>query len=239
MVSGIYAIEICGLYYIGSTINFEKRFKRHIRELSSNVHHNVILQRAFNKYGISNVKMFIIEYLDYKKEMILEKEQYYINSYKRDYGKRCCNLSDATFGDTKTGHPDRENIIKRTTDSLIVYYSNMTEDERKIKYGNNGPKNGMYKKTHSIEIKQKLSMLASQRTGDKNSFYGKKHTEETKRLIAEKNKGRNPTNRIPIIVNEKIYQSFQDASNELGIAATTVRRRCLSKNVKFEHYRII
>lgn len=239
MKSGIYVIEICGMYYIGSAIDFEKRFKRHIRELSSNTHHNIILQRSFNKHGISNFKPIVLEKLDYTKELILEKEQYYIDLYKKDYGKRCCNLSGATFGDTKTSHPNREEIIERTIKTLNVYYSNLSEEEKKYKYGNIGPKNGMYGKTHSAEIRRKLSWLASQRTGDKNPFYGKTHTEEAKRLISEKNKGRKPINRIPIIVSEKMYQSFQDASNELGIAATTVRRRCLSKKVKFEHYRII
>lgn len=212
MKSGIYVLEICGIYYIGSTINFEKRFKRHIRELSSNTHHNIILQRSFNKYGIKNLKVIILEHVEYKKELILEKEQYYIDTYRKDYGERCCNLSDATFGDTKTDHPNRREIIQKTTKTLIEYYSNMSEDEKRIKYGNFGIKNGMY---------------------------GKTHTDESKRMISEKNKGKKPVNMIAVKINEKIYQSFQEASTFLGVAASTIRRRCLSNSEKFKEYEIL
>lgn len=212
MKSGIYVIEICGIYYIGSAIDFEKRFKRHIRELSSNTHHNIILQRSFNKYGITNLKTIILEQVDYTKELILEKEQYYIDLYRKDYGKRCCNLSGASFGDTKTDHPDREEIIYKTTKKLIEYYSKMSEEEKQLKYGNVGIKNGMYGKTHS---------------------------EKTKQMISEKNKGRKPINSIAIKINEKMYNSFQEASTFLGVAATTIRRRCLSKSEKFKEYKIL
>jgi group I intron endonuclease len=269
MNSGIYEIEVCGIYYIGSTINFKKRFERHIKELKENTHHNIILQRAFNKHGLQNLKIKILEHIVYTKELILEKEQYYIDKYKKNYRERCCNLSGASFGDTKTNHPNREKIIEKTRNAIIELNSCLTEKERKEKYGRSGPKNGMHGKTHSEEVKKKLrersyskeikrkmslaaikkfeehprlkenlSETASQRTGNKNSFFGKKHTEETKKKIADKNKGKVPGNAIRVIINDKEYSSYHEASCDLGIPHTTIRWRCLSKSKKFENYKI-
>ena len=156
MESGIYLIEIKDVYYIGSAVNFEKRFNRHIDSLYKNKHHNIILQRAFNKYGIDCLKTSIIEEVEYTKKLILEKEQYYIDKYKKNYGDRCCNLSDASFGDTKTNHPRREEIIEKTRKTISEKISSMTPEERKNKWGMRGSKNGMFGKTHSEEVRKKL-----------------------------------------------------------------------------------
>ena len=56
-----------------------------------------------------------------------------------------------------------------------------------------GEKNGMFGKTHTDEVKKKLSELCKQRIGDKNHFYNKHHSDETKRKISEKNLGRKHT----------------------------------------------
>ena len=270
MESGIYLIEIKDIYYVGSAVNFKKRFDRHIKSLFKNKHHNIILQRAFNKYGIDYLKTSIIEKVEYTKNLILEKEQYYIDEYKKNYGDRCCNLSDASFGDTKTNHPRRKEIIEKTKSTLHELYSEMSPEEKKQKYGNCGNKNGMFGKTHSEEVRKKLkerkyseqtkekmslsaikkfekrpdlkenlSKNAQLRTGEKNPFYGKKHSEETRQKIAEKNKGKVPTNAIKIVINDKEYSSYHEASYDLGIPHTTIRWRCMSDNVKFKDYKIL
>lgn len=43
-----------------------------------------------------------------------------------------------------------------------------------------GENNPMYGKTHTKEVKMKLSNAAKLRVGDKNPFFGKKHSDETK-----------------------------------------------------------
>jgi len=60
--SGIYQWRnlIDNKVYIGQTINFEKRKKRHLHQLIKNKHYNPHLQSAWNKYGESN---FIFEIL--------------------------------------------------------------------------------------------------------------------------------------------------------------------------------
>jgi hypothetical protein len=222
------------------------------------------LQRAFNKYGIENVKFFIIEEIQYEKKIILEREQYYIDKTKER--GRCANVSDASFGDTKTGHPNREIIIEKTSKTIQKNMDNLTGEERKEKFGNpgelngmfgkkhskksrkmmsdanlgrTGNLNGMFGKKHSKETKEKLSTIASQRTGNKNPFYGKMHSEETKRRISEKKIGTIPANAMAISVFGQRYSSFKEASEVLGIPHTTIRWRCLSENEKFNDYKIL
>ena len=50
---GIYKITniIKGNFYIGSSINVEKRMYEHKRMLRKNKHTNIHLQRSWNKYG--------------------------------------------------------------------------------------------------------------------------------------------------------------------------------------------
>ena len=52
-ICGIYKITntITNNFYIGSTVNFYNRFKKHRHSLNNNKHENIHLQRAFNKYG--------------------------------------------------------------------------------------------------------------------------------------------------------------------------------------------
>ena len=60
---GIYEIKnkINGNVYIGETFNIERRFEEHINELLNNTHHNINLQRDFNKYGFSNFNFSVIQ----------------------------------------------------------------------------------------------------------------------------------------------------------------------------------
>lgn len=266
MKSGIYMIEIGSIYYVGSTKNFEKRFIRHLKGLNSDRHHNIILQRAFNKYKPQRIEMKILEALPYERNIIITREQFYIDSYRKEFKGRCCNISDASFGDTRTHHPNIELINEKTSNTIRKNMEMMTPEERKQKFGLSGSKNGMYGKKHSDEVKlklsiaasqntgdknpfygkshtpetkQKLSNGASQRTGNKNSFYGKSHTTETKEKISKSNKDRKPPNRILIEINGKKYESYSDANKELGIGITTIRWRCLSENEKFKEYKIL
>lgn len=66
MISGIYAIE--NIYnnklYVGSSINIEKRWNRHRKDLVKNRHHNIFMQRSYLKYGDDCFVYFVLEYAD-------------------------------------------------------------------------------------------------------------------------------------------------------------------------------
>lgn len=75
IISGIYKI-VCynNKFYIGSSINIDKRIKDHIRSLNKNKHHNSHLQRAWNEYGENNFKFEVIETIhDISRLLIREK----------------------------------------------------------------------------------------------------------------------------------------------------------------------
>ena len=98
--SGIYAIKNCvnGKLYIGSTKNFEKRYKHHLYNLSNNIHCNNKLQRSYIKYGAFNFKFQILEIVEDTTELF-NRELYWINKEKPFYNillvpgeyKRCIN----------------------------------------------------------------------------------------------------------------------------------------------------
>jgi group I intron endonuclease len=70
--------------YIGSAIgNGNSRWIRHKKDLKANNHHNIHLQRAYNKHGINNFEFIVLENVDNK--FILTKEQKYLDDRKKNY----------------------------------------------------------------------------------------------------------------------------------------------------------
>ena len=91
-ISGIYKIEnlVNGKIYVGQSVNIKKRWKDHKYYLRHNLHQNRYIQRAWNKQGEENYSFSIIEECD--KELLGEKESYYINLFKSNnfkFGYNC------------------------------------------------------------------------------------------------------------------------------------------------------
>ena len=61
MKSGIYQINCKNSkeFYIGSAKDLNHRWNTHLYCLKNNKHHNIILQRKFNKYGEENFEFKI------------------------------------------------------------------------------------------------------------------------------------------------------------------------------------
>jgi len=97
--------KICGVYeirniinnkvYIGSSYHIFNRWSGHRYQLNKNIHNNIHLQRAWNKYGKENFKFKIIEEItiidtfNNMKNTIIEREQYWIdktNCFDRNIG---------------------------------------------------------------------------------------------------------------------------------------------------------
>ena len=69
-------------FYIGSTTeSFKQRFRRHINDLNLNKHCNVMLQKAFLKYGVPYIEILEV----CSSEQCIEREQFYIDSLKPSY----------------------------------------------------------------------------------------------------------------------------------------------------------
>lgn len=82
---GIYSITntLNGHAYIGSAVNISKRWSKHISDLKNNGHHSGHLQNAWNKYGVDCFEFSILEQC--KKEQLIEREQFYIDSEHPEY----------------------------------------------------------------------------------------------------------------------------------------------------------
>ena len=85
MRTGVYIIrnKIDNRIYIGSSIDIDKRVKRHKYDLNKGNHHSRYLQRFVNKYGIDSLVFKIKELCEI--DIVLEREQFYIDTLKPDF----------------------------------------------------------------------------------------------------------------------------------------------------------
>lgn len=83
--TGIYRITniIADKYYIGSAIDFKKRFQKHRSDLRLGRHHSKHLQRAWDKYSESAFKFEILLYCD--EENLLFYEQIALDYFNKLY----------------------------------------------------------------------------------------------------------------------------------------------------------
>lgn len=138
-IGGIYKIvnKINGKYYVGSTVNFRKRWIAHKYLLNANRHHNVKLQYAWNKYGESSFD-FILETVSDDSDL-LRAEQSYLDVAKLNAGG-CYNLSFdamAPWRDKKLSESHRRNV------SLALKGKPKSkEHNRKVGLANRGKPNG-------------------------------------------------------------------------------------------------
>ena len=192
-ISGIYKIVNTGngKKYVGSTVNVKKRWNEHRRDLRQNKHHSPYLQRAWNKYGEDTFEFLIIEECEPVKKILIEREQFWIDTVHA-YGKTGYNVAK-TAGASMAGMKHTKSTLKK------MRGRNWTEEQR---LGISGENNHMYGRTHTPEVKEKLSELGKGKThteehkekikGEGNPMYGKKHTEESKARMSEAQKNRPP-----------------------------------------------
>ena len=77
-VSGIYKLILDNKVYIGSAVNLYNRINFHKFQLLNKKHHNILVQRKFDKIRILSYE--IVELCD--KEVLIEREQYWIDTLK-------------------------------------------------------------------------------------------------------------------------------------------------------------
>lgn len=193
---GIYCIEnvVNGKKYVGSSMNINKRFTIHRSSLKHNRHHCVYLQRAVNKYGIDGFKFYIIEETNFAtKDELQSLEQVYLDSHDNLY-----NVGSVGGGDNLTKHPDKEDIIRRRTETASKKLEHLTEEERTKRFEHTkGSSNGNWKHGGRMKVicpvcnvnkksagaKTCMGCQTYDRKGEKNSFYGKSHSEETLAIL--------------------------------------------------------
>jgi len=238
---GVYRIKniITEDCYYGSSKNIEKRWHRHLSDLRKGIHHNIILQRAWDKYGECQ---FIFEtVIECNLDELLIKEQEFLNL------KPTYNIGlTASGGDNLTNHPNRGHIIEKISNSLNKFFTVLPEKERKKRFVKFKEKNynwrgGTSKKTCKcgkiIGPNNTSCISCHSKQGVNNPFYGKKHTQETIDNLSKLNKGiYHGKKNIPIVIDGTEYSSYNHAGRVLGISYITIRWRVLSLNPKYSSY---
>ena len=170
--SGIYCIEnmINHKKYIGQSININRRWKNHIRNLNNGCHNNVYLQNAWNKYGSDNFYFYILEQCN--QEDLDAREIFYIDLFNTDDRNSGYNLKS---GGQNGGSKYSEESRKKMSETHKELY----KDEKNIEIlKQNGLKvwaNEEYRKS---------------RSGENHPLYGKHLSEDIRKKISDSNKGK-------------------------------------------------
>ena len=125
--------------YVGSAINFDKRWKAHRRRLNARTHPNIYLQSAWSKYGEAAFEFSEIEFVD--REDLISKEQYYFDLLKPEYN--ICPTAGNSLGRKHT----RE--TKQKISGALIGTIRLAETKQKISSSRMGI-------TFSEETKQKM-----------------------------------------------------------------------------------
>jgi group I intron endonuclease len=240
MTSAIYQIvdNTKQRIYIGSSSNFEKRKGQHLSDLKHDRHVNIYLQRIYDKHGLDNLVFSVLEEVD--SSILHAKEQEWIDKLLP-----CINIGSVGGGDNMFNNPNKEDVMKRISESLVKKYATISSEDRKRIYGHPAETNPNFNNWASLfyclcgnPIAKTANSCTScqDRTGTSNPFYGKQHTEETKYKLKQANKGKKPINTMEIVIDNITYKSASDAAKAIGCALGTVLNRCRSD--KFLNYSI-
>jgi group I intron endonuclease len=164
--SGIYEIvnAVNGKRYIGSATRFAGRWSVHRAYLRSGKSSCSLLQKAWNKYGEDKFIFRILETIN-DKSLLIEREQYYIDTLKPEY-----NATQVA------GH------------NSMLGRKHSPETRAKMSASMQGNKNGI---GHIVTDEAKAA-LSAQMLGNTHGSLRKntKHTPETRALMSEKKKGK-------------------------------------------------
>lgn len=139
-------------FYIGSSINIEKRFNRHLQQLKNQNHSNLNLQLLYNENGIDDLTMEILEIINDRNDL-KKIEQWYLDNLNP-----LLNINlNASGGDMISNHPNKLEIRKKQIEGTRkVAQSESLRLKRSINAKILYPDGPMKNRSHKIESKQKV-----------------------------------------------------------------------------------
>ncbi len=210
-------------FYIGGTINFNKRRNGHFSKLRNNTHHNKGLQEDFNLHDETDFVISPLVELPQDKYIVNEVEQLFLDLL---HGEGCYNDSPYSTWNGKSG-------------SLSPMFGRKVSQEERERLSriNRGANNYWYNKPEHM-----IKMRASRKTNT--PMLGKKHSEETKKRMSEQRKGKQVgiknngaiKQSKPVFIEGVIYPSIKEASREIGRTTGFVRHRIKSDKYKDYYY---
>lgn len=175
MKSGIYKITnvVNNKCYIGSAVNFNRRWYLHKTELRKNKHHSKHLQHAWNKYGEESFKFEVLFYCE--KEELIKYEQLHFDELKPEYN--ICKVAGSMLG-VKRGPLTDSHKLK-----LSVINKGKNPSEETVEKMRNSHKGTILSEERKEKIRESnlgLKRSSETRLKIKEANTGKKHSEETK-----------------------------------------------------------
>lgn len=251
----IYKLVFTGTtkFYIGQTENVETRFRTHIERLQRNRHHNVHLQRWFNKNLLTIASIEVLASFEDRTACDEFEEFCITETWDRNF-----NVSKKSGGgDLISYHPNREQFVEKCRENLL---KRIAENPPKPKFGKDNPNYRHGKQTkEAIEsalcsecgevkvsyvgarCKECLKIIQSQtRKGENNKFYGKKHSQETRCKLSERMKDGYTTGKFEVVNAHKVvvdgivFNSKTQCAKYLKTSVSTIQNRI--ENKKFSNY---
>ena len=224
-ISGIYKIvnKVNGKYYVGSSNNIYKRWLHHKRDLNNNRHHNIHLQRAWNKYGKENFD-FIIE-KNIPENLLGIEEQIYLNSLNNKVMYNISDNSSLSIEQRKKSFKISERMLGKNNPMYGKIGANKGKSfslETKKRMSKNNCKFWLNKK-RSEETKQKM------RNSSPKERLGKHHTNEVKQKLSTSHRDKT----IYYFKNKNTNETFSgmsyDFAKKFGLIPLSVRKLVFGK----------
>ena len=154
-----------GKRYVGSSVDLYRRFMQYYNiKYITRASKSSLICRALLKYGYSKFKLDILEYCELS--VLIEREQYYIDTLKPEYN--ILNVAGSLFGYKHTieslekmseiaSNRSDETIAKLREAALGRTYKHTEETKNRIS-------EAMLGRKHTEETKEKLKIIQSNRT---------------------------------------------------------------------------
>ena len=173
MGCGIYKIENTknNKIYIGSSINIEKRFYKHLWMLKKGIHDNNHLQNSFNEYGENYFSFSILELCS--EPDLVKRENFYIELYctcdsscgynqstVNDFRRNCfipsVKIKNSKYNLVKYGNFNKFSLTNLDTNETLLFEDLVTAANYLINGGftNGNPRNVRQKLSHALRKKK-------------------------------------------------------------------------------------
>lgn len=189
--------KICGIYmifnkdnwkvYIGQAVWINRRWKRHKTELRNHYHRSGHLQKAWNKYGENAFVFNVIEECMNDKQVLKEREQYWIDFFDSANPERGYNTFPSAGSCLGFKHSDEaKRKIAESNRKRTISEESKRKNSESHKGKGLGKDNPFYSKKHSEESRKKMSQSKiGKYVGEKNPMYGKARPNDVRKKISE------------------------------------------------------
>jgi group I intron endonuclease len=187
MVAGIYLIRnnANGKLYIGSSKDMNARWRNHKSELNRKKHTNSYLQHSWDKYGESSFSFEYLEECIATREILIEREQYYLDSLRPEY-----NL--AKKAENCLGVKHSISTRQKMSEAAKRRQRNPCSEETKaaISQANRGQKRTDEQKERIAKSLRGRSISDDHKSKISTTLKGRMFSEETRAKISESKKGK-------------------------------------------------